>query len=312
MGPVDFYLAFDLAPVLANPVAVRRAQWLGLIGRLKPGIGQDAAAREVERIWAQLVRDYPADNGTLTTSAMPLRDAMVGNTRAPLLVLMASAALVLLITCANLAATMLSRALSRRKEFALRTALGAGHVRLIRQLLTESTVLAVMGGAAGVLLAMLALDGIRDLASGALPVHAHPVLDWGALAVTAAIAVGTGLLFGIAPAIAVARADIQSTLRDESRGSSDSPQSRRLRGTLVAAQLALCVSLLVGTGLLTRSVWAMAGVSLGFEPDRVLTGLPNRASSSGNSSRSESVRSQEWNRSPRRHRCQPRSGNGLA
>jgi putative ABC transport system permease protein len=273
MGPVDFYLAFDRAPVLANPIAVRRSQWLGLIGRLKPGISQDGARREVEQIWAQLVREYPADNGTLSTSAMPLRDAMVGNTRSPLLVLMASAALVLLITCANLAATMLSRALSRRKEFAVRTALGAGHLRLVRQLLTESTVMAITGGGAGVLFAMLTLDAIRDLASRALPVHANPALDWGALLVTTALAVGTGLLFGIAPAIAIGRTDTQSTLRDESRGASESPQSRRLRGTLVAAQLALCVSLLVGTGLLARSLWAMTGASLGFEPARVLTGV---------------------------------------
>lgn len=273
MGPVDFYLAFDRAPVLANPIAVRRSQWLGLIGRLKPGIGQDAARQEVEQIWAQLVREYPADNGTLNTSAMPLRDAMVGNTRTPLLVLMASTALVLLITCANLAATMLSRALSRRKEFAMRTALGAGHLRLVRQLLTESTVMAIIGGVAGVLLAMLALDAIRDLASRALPVHANPALDWGALLVTTALAVGTGLFFGLAPAVAIGRTDLQSTLRDESRGAGESPQSRRLRGALVAAQLALCVSLLVGTGLLARSLWAMTGASLGFEPEQVLTGV---------------------------------------
>jgi len=273
MGPVDFYLAFDRAPVLANPIAVRRSQWLGLIGRLKPGISQDDATREVEQIWAKLVREYPADNGTLNTSAKPLRDAMVGNTRTPLLVLMASAALVLLITCANLAATMLSRALSRRKEFAVRAALGAGHVRLVRQLLTESTVMAMTGGGAGVLFAMLTLDAIRDLASRALPVHANPALDWGALLVTTALAVGTGLLFGVAPAIAIGRTDTQSTLRDESRSASESPQSRRLRGALVAAQLALCLSLLVGTGLLARSLWAMTGASLGFEPERVLTGV---------------------------------------
>src|SRR5215204_1457137 len=273
MGPVDFYLAFDRAPVVANPIAVRRAQWLGLIGRLKPGISQDIATAEVEQIWAQLVRDYPADNATLRTNALPLRDAMVGNTRSPLLVLMASATPVLLITCANLAATLLSRALSRRREFAVRTALGAGHVRLARQLLTESTVMAMTGGVAGVLLAMLTLDAIRDLLSRALPVHANPALDWGVLLVTTALAVGTGFLFGVAPAIAIGRTDTQSTLRDESRGDSESPHSRRLRGTLVAAQLALCVSLLVGTGLLARSLWAMTGASLGFEPKRVLAGV---------------------------------------
>jgi predicted permease len=198
---------------------------------------------------------------------------MVGDTRTPLLVLMVSAALVLLITCANLAATMLSRALSRRREFAVRTALGAGRMRVVRQLLTESTVMAITGGVAGVALASLALDGIGDLASRALPVHAHPSLDWRAILVATVIAIGTGLVFGIAPAIAIGRADNHGTLRDESRGSSESHHSRRLRGLLVAAQLALCVSLLVGTGLLTRSLWAMTGASIGFEPERVLTGV---------------------------------------
>jgi putative ABC transport system permease protein len=273
MGDVDFYFAFDRGPVVADPIAARRSQWLGLIGRLKPGIGQDAAKREVEQIWTALAREYPADNGTLSAGAMPLRDAMVGDTRAPLLVLTASAALVLLITCANLAATMLSRALSRRKEFAVRTALGAARSRLVRQLLTESTMLAVTGGGAGVLLAVWALDQIPELVGRALPVYAHPSLDWGAMLATAALAIGTGLLFGISPAMVIGSADTQSTLRDESRGSSESAYSRRLRGVLVAGQMALCVSLLVGAGLLTRSLWAMTGASLGFEPEQVLTGV---------------------------------------
>jgi putative ABC transport system permease protein len=273
MGQTDFYFAFDRGPVVADPIAARRSQWLALVGRLKPGVTHEAARSEVERIWADLVREYPADNGTLRASAMPLRTAMVGDNRAPLLVLMASAALVLLITCANLAATMLSRALSRRKEFAVRTALGAGQSRLVRQLLTESAVLAVTGGAAGMLLAMVTLDGVRDLARRALPVYADLSLDWGAMLATTVLALGAGVVFGLAPAVAVGRADTQSTLRDESRGSSESSHSRRLRGTLVAAQMALCVSLLVGTGLLTRSLWAMTGTPLGFEPDRVLTAI---------------------------------------
>ena len=279
MGNVDFYLAFDRGAVLANPVAVRRSQWLGLVARLEPGVTQDMAKREVERIWADLVREYPADNGTLRASAMPLRDAMVGDTRRPLLVLMASAALVLVITCANLAATILSRALSRRKEFALRAALGAGRARVVRQLLTENVVLAGAGGIAGLLTALVALDVLRDLAARALPVHADLSLDSGALLATVAIALGTGLLFGVAPAVAAARGDTQHTLRDDSRGSTEGLHSRRARGMLVAGQMALCVSLLVGAGLLTRSLWAMAGASLGFEPDSVLTGaiqLPAR------------------------------------
>ena len=279
MGEVDFYFAFDRRPVVSDAIAARRSQWLGLVGRLKPGVAQDAATREVEQIWTALAREYPADNATLGASAMPLREAMVGDTGTPLLVLMASAGLVLLITCANLAATMLSRALTRRKEFAVRAALGAGRARLVRLLLTESTVLALTGGVAGALLATWAVQRVGELAGRALPVFANPSLDWGAMLVTSALAIGTGFLFGVAPAMTVGGTDTQRTLRDESRGSSESRSSRRLRGMLVAGQMALCVSLLVGAGLLTRSLWAMASASLGFEPERVLTGavqLPTR------------------------------------
>jgi len=270
MGAVDFYFAFDLAPVRGNAIVVRGAQWLGGVGRVKPGVAHEVARDEIAAIWTDLVREYPADNRALGLATVPLHESMIGNTRTPLLVLMASAGLVLFITCANLAGALLSRALSRRKEFAVRAALGAGRGRLVRQLLTESIVLAVTGGVAGVVIASVTLDRLGSVAARTLPGYVTLSLDWGVVLVTGAIAIATGLLFGAAPAMSIERSQ-QSAVRDDSRGTSESRRSLRLRGGLVAGQMALCLSLLVGAGLLARSLWAMTGQSLGFEPDGVLT-----------------------------------------
>ena len=271
MGAVDFYFAFDLGPVLGNAIVVRGSQWLGGVGRLKPGVAHETARDEIAAIWTALVREFPADNRALGLATVPLREAMIGNTRTPLLVLMASAGLVLFITCANLAGELLSRALSRRKEFAVRAALGAGRGRLVRQLFTESVVLAVTGGVAGVVIASVTLDRLGQFAARALPGYVRLSLDWGAVIVIGGVAIATGLLFGAAPALSIERSQAQSTLRDDSRGASESRRSLRLRGLLVTGQMALCLSLLVGAGLLARSLWAMTGQSLGFEPDGVLT-----------------------------------------
>jgi putative ABC transport system permease protein len=272
MGAADFYLAFDLSPVIANPITARRAQWLAAVGRLRSGVTHADAQREVAHIWADLVSQYPEDNRSLNVTTTPLRDAMAGDTRTPLVLLMASATLVLLIACANLAGALLSRSISRHKEFAIRVALGAGRARLVRQLLTESTILALAGGAAGILLAKTMLALVRDLAPSALPAYADLSLDPGAILVTALIAVCTGVGFGMAPAFAAERVDAQASLRDGTRGTSEGRRSRRLRGALVAAQIALCAGLLAGAGLLTRSLWNMTTAPLGFDPAGVLTG----------------------------------------
>ena len=270
-GDADFHFALNLDPVLANPVSARRSHWLGMVARLQPGVAPEAGRGELTAIGADLASEYPADNGSIGFTGVSLRDAMVGDTRTPLLVLMASAGLVLLIACANLAGAFLSRALTRRKEFAVRVALGAGRGRLIRQLLTESTLLALAGGAAALLLATLGLRVLRGLALPALPTYAELALDPGAVAVIAILALGTGLAFGVVPAFSVSRSNPQQTLRDETRGASERGQTGNLRGLLVAAQIALCISLVAGAGLLARSLWAMTSAPLGFDAKSTLT-----------------------------------------
>jgi predicted permease len=279
MGDADFYFAFDLGPVMANPRFVRNSQWLALVGRLKPNVSHEMAERELARLGNDLAREHPQSDRSFGLAMRPLRDALVGDVRTPLLVVMASAALLLLIACANLAGALLSRTLSRRKEFAVRLALGAGRGRLVRQLLTESMVLALAGGAAAVLLATFLLSMLRRLGLPALPDHVDLSLDGGAVLATALLALGTGLAFGTLPALSIDRCKPQGALRDETRGAGQSQRSRSLRGVLVAGQIALCLSLLTGAGLLWCSLWAMTIAPLGFDADGVLTAmvhLPSR------------------------------------
>ena len=270
-GTSDLLLPLDIGPALRDPIRARKQHWLSIVARLKPGVTFESASRDVAAIGRDLAREHPDAQAGMSLTTYGLRDDMVGDTRTPLLVLMASAALVLVITCANLAGALLSRSLARRKEFAVRVALGAGRGRLVRQLLTESMVLALAGGALGLVLAAVSLRAIQSVATSALPSYAQLSLDGGAIAITAAVAILTGIAFGLVPALAAGRGNTQSTLRDETRGTSESVHTRRARGVLVAGQIALCISLLAGAALLIRSLWAMATAPLGFLPDGVLT-----------------------------------------
>ncbi len=271
VGKPDVYFPLSIQSTLRDAIRARRSHWLGVVGRLKPDVTVDVARRDLLTITAALAKEHPKDNGLVSATVEPMRDALAGDTRTPLIVLMASAALVLLITCANLAGALLSRALSRRKEFAVRVSLGAGRGRLVRQMLTESTVLAVAGGAAAIALAIFGLRVLRGLALPFLPAYADLSLDTGALVLTSLLALGTGLAFGVVPALTVTRTNVQGTLRDEARGASETSRSRRLRGLLVVGQIALCVSLLAGAGLLGRSLWAMMTAPLGLSADGVVS-----------------------------------------
>jgi predicted permease len=270
MGEADLYLPLDLGATLRDPTRARRRHWLGVVGRLAPEATVEGAQRDLVAIAAQMARQYPDSDAGFSASVVSLRESMAGDTRTPLILLMASAGLVLLITCANLAAALLSRTLSRRQEFAVRVALGARRGRLVRQLLTESVLLAVAGGLVGILLASLGLAVLRRLELPALPAYAVLSLDRGAVLVTFLLALATGAVFGLAPALSAGRTSPQGTLREGTRAMSESRRTRRLRGALVAGQIALCVSLLAGAGLMARSLWAMATAPIGFNPDGVL------------------------------------------
>src|SRR3954463_3358338 len=169
-----------MTPYTSDPISIRGSHNFNMVARLRPGVTMDAANREMNRIGDELEKLYSKDNFGIGLGSKSLRDAMVGPTKTPLLVLLASAALVLLITCANLAGALLSRTISRRKEFAVRIALGAGRGRLVRQLLTESALLSIAGAAAGLALATGGLSLLRGLALTALPTYADLSLDVGA------------------------------------------------------------------------------------------------------------------------------------
>ena len=270
VGEVDFYFGLDIAPTLADPVTVRRRHWLGMLARLAPDTSTAAARSEIAALSAQLTARYPDDFTDIEAHLVPLREAMVGDARTPVLVLLASALLVLLIACSNLSGALLSRVLSRRKEFGVRAAIGAGRWRLARQLLTESLVLSVLGGFAGVALAALLLALVSDLAAGTLPWFAALRLDGGMLLTVFALTLATGLLVGALPALVVARGTPQRGLGDATRGGTESRRSRRIRGLLVSGQIALCLGLVVSAGLLGRSLWNMSRAPSGLVSSSVI------------------------------------------
>ena len=270
-GEADFFMPFALESLLQNPVNARGSHFLEMVARLEPGVGLEAARAEVAAIGEALVEEYPRENRGIRLRAEPLRETMLGDTRTPLLVLMGSAALVLLIACANIAATLVSRMIARRKEFAVRISLGAARGRLVRQLLAESLLLAVAGGLAGLLLAVAGLSILRSANLEAMPEYARLTLDAGAVAFTFILTLLTGIGFGLLPALAASREEPHVSLSGEARGAGDARGAGRMRGLLVAVQVAICLSLLAGAGLLTRSMWLMVSAPLGFAAGDVLT-----------------------------------------
>ncbi len=247
----------------------RDSHFLEVVGRLRDGVTLERARSDMAAIAKQLEQEYPETNTRIGTVVVPLHDQFVGSLRLGLIVLMAAVGGVLLIACANLANLMLARSTARQREMAVRIALGAGRERIVRQVLTESILLSLLGGAAGVVLAAWTFAFLRELVPLTLAAKTTLHLDGPVLLFATAVAAGAGILFGMAPSLEVVGVTISETLKQGGRGGASS-RGNRMRSTLVVAQVSVSVILLIGTGLMLQTLWRLHQVDPGFRPDHVL------------------------------------------
>jgi putative ABC transport system permease protein len=250
---------------------LRGSRFYSVIARLKPGVSLAQAQSELESISAALEQSFPGTNRGVRPSLITLRDSEVGNIRPYLFLLGGAVVFVLLICCVNAANLLLARSAVRAREISIRASLGAGRAAIVRQLLVESVLLALLGGAAGVALGALGLRGLLALIPVSLPFWMRIELDPAVLLFTAATSLATSLLFGLAPAWHAADGDFAGALKEGARGTSGSSGLARLRRALVVAEVALSLLLLVGAGLLMRSFASLEKVRPGFEPNALLT-----------------------------------------
>jgi len=248
--------------------------YLSSIARLAPGASMASASAEMEVLHQQYRKENPAApdaEADMSVAVTNLQDSLVANIRGILLLLSVAVGLVLLIACANVASLLLSRALARKKEIAIRTALGASRRLIIRQLLTESVLLSLLGGILGLGLSWAATKYLATLGDSNLPQGFAITMDVRVLLFTLGVSLGTGLLFGIFPALQLSRTNVNQTLRDEGRVSTDARSRVRTKNSLVVGQVALSLVLLIGAGLLVRSFAGLMRVDAGFDPQNVLS-----------------------------------------
>jgi len=241
------------------------------IGRIKPDVSLEQAQAQISTINAQLAKSYEETNIGWDIKLVRLHERLVGDVRPSLLALLGAVAFVLLIACANVANLLLARASARQKEMAVRTALGASRLRVVRQLLTESVLLSLMGGTLGLLLSVWLTDLLIALSPADTPRFSEINLDYRVLGFTMIVSCLTGVLFGLAPALQASKIDLNEALKEGGRGMSESHRRNRLRSLLVVSEIALSLMLLVGAGLLIKSFQHLRDVKPGFTPEHVLT-----------------------------------------
>jgi len=265
----DVWIPLVQDPVFSTFIPQRGTHLLPVIGRLKPGVSVEQAQAEMDAISERLAREFPTENSGWAVRLVPLQREIVGDVRTALLILLGAVGLVLLIACANIANLLLTRATSRSKEIALRTALGAGRARIIRQLLSETAVLGLLGGIVGVALAYWGVQALSSLLPSSLP-QMNPVrVDYFVLGFALFLSAIAGVAFGLVPAMFAANTEIQSNLREGAR-SGESHSRRRARSFLAAAEISLAVVLLMTAGLLLRSFAKLTSVSPGFETQHII------------------------------------------
>jgi putative ABC transport system permease protein len=264
-------------PASVSPASLtnRRSRFLIGIARLKPGLTVRQAQSDFDGMASRLEQQYKDTNAGVGASVVSLREHIVGKIQSALVVLLAAVGFVLLIACANVANLLLARAATRQKEIAIRTAMGAGRLRLIRQMLTESVLLSVVGGAFGLALAYGEIKLLLSLNPANIPRLSDIVIDGRVLAFTFLIAILTGIIFGLAPALQASKTELNETLKEGARGSTGGINRQRVRSLLVISEVALTVLLLIGAGLMLKSFYSLQRVNPGFNPANTLTMMIN-------------------------------------